>query len=54
MALIQNNKSQKAKEKQPVSPKSSWEEFMKGPTIGDDFERLPQPPMQMREDDHDE
>jgi antitoxin VapB len=31
----------------------SWESFMKSPGIGDDFERLPQPPMQIREDDHD-
>ena len=33
--------------------KTSWVEFMKSAGIGDDFERLPQPPMQIREDDHD-
>ena len=33
--------------------KTSWEEFMNSPGIGDDFERSPQPPMQIREDDHD-
>jgi antitoxin VapB len=33
--------------------KTSWVDFMKSPGIGDDFERLPQPPMQIREDDHD-
>jgi antitoxin VapB len=29
----------------------SWEEFMKSPGIGDDFERPAQPPMQIRRDD---
>jgi antitoxin VapB len=33
--------------------KTSWEEFVKTAGIGDDFERLPQPPMQIRENDHD-
>jgi antitoxin VapB len=33
--------------------KSTWEEFLSSPGIGDDFERLEQPPMQIREDDHD-
>jgi antitoxin VapB len=33
--------------------RTSWVEFMKSAGIGDDFERLPQPPMQIREDDHD-
>lgn len=33
--------------------KKTWEEFMSSAGIGDDFERLPQPPMQIREDDHD-
>ena len=32
---------------------SSWEEFMSSAGIGDDFERPPQPPMQIRKDDHD-
>jgi antitoxin VapB len=32
---------------------ASWEEFMRSAGIGDDFGRLPQPPMQIREDDHD-
>jgi hypothetical protein len=54
MAKIHDKKSQKPKDNEPVPPKSSWEEFMRGPRIGDDFERLPQPPMQIREDDHDE
>jgi antitoxin VapB len=31
----------------------SWAEFFKSPGIGDDFERPPQPPMQIREDDRD-
>jgi antitoxin VapB len=30
--------------------KTSWVEFMKGPRLDDDFERLPQPPAQERED----
>ncbi len=33
--------------------KGTWEEFLSSPGIGEDFERLPQPPMQIREDDHD-
>ncbi len=28
---------------------TSWEEFMKGPRLDDDFVRLPQPPAQERE-----
>jgi antitoxin VapB len=31
----------------------NWEAFFKRPGIGDDFERPPKPPMQIREDDHD-
>lgn len=33
--------------------KNTWEEFFSSPGIGDDFKRLPQPPMQTRVDDHD-
>jgi antitoxin VapB len=33
--------------------KDSWEDFMKSAGIGDDFERLPQPSVQIREDGHD-
>ncbi len=33
--------------------KETWEDFLMSPGIGDDFERLPQPPMQIRKDDHD-
>ena len=33
--------------------KVTWEDFFNSPGIGEDFERLPQPPMQIREDDHD-
>jgi antitoxin VapB len=32
---------------------NSWEEFFNSPGIGDDFERPPQPPAQVRLDDHD-
>ncbi len=30
--------------------KKTWEEFMNGPRLDDDFERLTQPPPQERED----
>ena len=33
--------------------KNTWEDFFKSAGIGDDFERLPQPPTQIREDDQD-
>jgi antitoxin VapB len=30
--------------------KTSWVDFMKGPRLDDDFERLPQPPAQERKE----
>lgn len=33
-----------------VPVKFTWEDFMNGPRLDEDFERLPQPEMQTRED----